>query len=220
MNYQRLYDALISKAQSRAKPEGYKESHHIIPRCLGGSDNKTNLVDLTAREHFIAHHCLHKLYPEKVGLLVAVLLMSKHGKYTSREYKEARDLYSSMHPSKTPEARKKLAERMTGDGSISKTPEARNRMSKIFSGEGNPTRRLDVRKKLSEIASKKLGVLNSNFKGTIEATEIKTGKITTLCGSKELAFLGFDIGCVYKCLQGRHKTHKGYTFKRIPITIT
>ena len=37
---------------------GYKERHHIVPRCLGGKDNKENLIDLYPKEHFIAHKLL------------------------------------------------------------------------------------------------------------------------------------------------------------------
>lgn len=62
MNYKRIYDELIVRAQRRAKPKGYTERHHIIPRSLGGSDDQFNLIDLTAREHFIAHMCLSFIY--------------------------------------------------------------------------------------------------------------------------------------------------------------
>jgi 5-methylcytosine-specific restriction endonuclease McrA len=34
---------------------GYKEIHHILPKSLGGSNDKSNLVELTAREHYIVH---------------------------------------------------------------------------------------------------------------------------------------------------------------------
>lgn len=43
-------------------PTGYTETHHILPRCLGGDNSKDNLVKLTAREHFIAHLLLTKCY--------------------------------------------------------------------------------------------------------------------------------------------------------------
>jgi len=36
--------------------------HHIIPRSLGGLNDKINLVNLTAREHYIAHLLLWKIY--------------------------------------------------------------------------------------------------------------------------------------------------------------
>lgn len=63
MNYQSIYDQLISNAQSREIVSGVTyEKHHIIPKSLGGLDNKDNLVKLTLREHFIAHRLLVKIH--------------------------------------------------------------------------------------------------------------------------------------------------------------
>ena len=59
--YSRCYDRLIEKAQIRGKIEGYKEVHHIIPRSFGGDNSKNNKVQLTAREHYIAHALLWKM---------------------------------------------------------------------------------------------------------------------------------------------------------------
>lgn len=36
------------------------EEHHIIPRSMGGTDEKENLVKLTPKEHYICHLCLMK----------------------------------------------------------------------------------------------------------------------------------------------------------------
>lgn len=37
------------------------ERHHIKPRCLGGTNDKKNIVRLTYREHFLAHWLLTKM---------------------------------------------------------------------------------------------------------------------------------------------------------------
>ncbi len=63
MNYKKLYDNIIENRKNNPI-KGYKERHHIIPRSLGGIDSKENLVDLTAREHFICHYLLVKMYPK------------------------------------------------------------------------------------------------------------------------------------------------------------
>lgn len=63
MNYHRIYINIIINRKNNAI-NGYTETHHIIPRCLNGSNYKQNLVDLTAREHFICHLLLTKMYPE------------------------------------------------------------------------------------------------------------------------------------------------------------
>lgn len=62
MNYHRIYNAIINKRLDDPLTDGYFECHHILPRSLGGNDNKENLVNLTAREHFICHLLLTKMY--------------------------------------------------------------------------------------------------------------------------------------------------------------
>ena len=63
MNYRQVYSNLIKKRRM-LKPSGYTEKHHVIPKSLGGSNSSSNLVNLTAREHFIAHLLLSKMYIE------------------------------------------------------------------------------------------------------------------------------------------------------------
>jgi hypothetical protein len=41
---------------------GYCEKHHILPRSLGGSDDASNLILLTSRQHYLAHWMLWKAY--------------------------------------------------------------------------------------------------------------------------------------------------------------
>lgn len=74
MDYQKHYNALIIRAKNRHQ-FGYTETHHIVPRCMGGTDNKDNLVELTPEEHYIAHQLLVKLYPNNVNLIRAASMM-------------------------------------------------------------------------------------------------------------------------------------------------
>lgn len=63
--YTNYYNSIINRAKSRIIPkEIYSESHHIIPRSLGGANSKNNLVSLTAREHRLAHILLTKMLTE------------------------------------------------------------------------------------------------------------------------------------------------------------
>ena len=57
--YKFWHDNIINRAKNR-KLSGYKERHHIIPKCLNGSNDKSNLVNLTAKEHFVVHMLLCK----------------------------------------------------------------------------------------------------------------------------------------------------------------
>ena len=79
MNYQKIYNDLIFKRKALqpldvihvfgigrgnvGKYDGnYTETHHIVLKACGGSDDPSNLVVLTAREHFVAHKLLLYIY--------------------------------------------------------------------------------------------------------------------------------------------------------------
>lgn len=57
--YTIIYWSIIENARSRDLNSG--EVHHIIPRCMGGTDDSSNLVRLTCREHFLCHKLLTKI---------------------------------------------------------------------------------------------------------------------------------------------------------------
>lgn len=55
----------VSRQKNRIKTqEIYYEKHHIIPKSLGGGNDKENLVLLTPREHFLLHWLLTKMVDE------------------------------------------------------------------------------------------------------------------------------------------------------------
>lgn len=66
MDYKAIYYKIIEKAKKETENGnrliGYYEKHHILPKSLGGNNDKENLVKLTAREHFICHWLLVKIY--------------------------------------------------------------------------------------------------------------------------------------------------------------
>jgi hypothetical protein len=88
MNHALTYSKLIANAKIRVCVNGYVERHHILPKALGGSDDSSNIVALTAREHFIAHFLLAKMYGG--SMWHAVTMMSKDRKMNSRLFEAAR----------------------------------------------------------------------------------------------------------------------------------
>lgn len=83
--YSKLYHNITYNAKQRIT-EGYTELHHIIPQSLGGSNDKENLVDLTAREHFICHWLLIKMTEgeDRSKMLYALNGMKAENKYQQR----------------------------------------------------------------------------------------------------------------------------------------
>ena len=107
MNYQKIYDALILKRRQNqlVKTKCYCETHHIIPKSLGGSNLQQNLVNLLPREHFIAHMLLAKITLQKFGkqsmehfkMAKAYYMMARYSTKqnycTSRIYANAKAIY-------------------------------------------------------------------------------------------------------------------------------
>jgi hypothetical protein len=58
--YTTWYYKIVDRARDRLI-DGYVEKHHIIPKSLGGTDDKSNLVVLSAREHYLCHLLLTKM---------------------------------------------------------------------------------------------------------------------------------------------------------------
>ena len=83
--YTKLYYKITSNAKQRTT-DGYTELHHIIPQSMGGSNDKENLVDLTAREHFICHWLLIKMTEgeDRSKMLYALNGMKAENKYQQR----------------------------------------------------------------------------------------------------------------------------------------
>lgn len=76
MNYVAHYDRLVARARDRILV-GYRERHHVVPKCMDGGNEPTNIVELTAEEHYVAHQLLVKIYQKNKPLAHAALLMAK-----------------------------------------------------------------------------------------------------------------------------------------------
>lgn len=74
MNYKKIYDSLIERGRTRVL-NSYKEKHHIIPRCMDGTNDAFNLVDLTPEEHYVAHQLLMKINVGNHALAKAAAMM-------------------------------------------------------------------------------------------------------------------------------------------------
>ena len=71
MKYQEFINNILQTRGRLITSNEYYEKHHIIPRCKNGSDNEENLIDLFAREHFIAHKLLAEENPQNYQLKYA-----------------------------------------------------------------------------------------------------------------------------------------------------
>lgn len=101
MNYSLIYDKIIEKRR-KIVPLGYTENHHIIPVSFGGSNNKENLIRLTAREHFLCHWLLIKINPNgelhhkaiHAFMMMASISKTTSGRITSRIFENYKKEFS------------------------------------------------------------------------------------------------------------------------------
>lgn len=82
--YKERYNKLIYHYKNTIT-EGYVEKHHIVPKCLGGTDDIDNLVALPPKAHFICHYLLHKMHPDNNSLAYAFSMMSVNNPYQNRK---------------------------------------------------------------------------------------------------------------------------------------
>jgi len=118
MNYQKIYDKIIDNARksNRIKDqEIFYEDHHILPKCLGGNNNKINRVLLTPKEHFICHKLLTFIFRNNRKIICAFHRMSTCKKYhmSSRDYDYAKNLFiNSMIGDLNPSKNRNVAEKI------------------------------------------------------------------------------------------------------------
>ena len=97
--YTRWYYDIIDRAKTRTlSTNNYYEKHHIIPKSLGGSNNADNLVNLSAREHFICHWLLTRMVAGKEQKKMAYackMMMHSHSKGQQR-YRITSKIYETL----------------------------------------------------------------------------------------------------------------------------
>lgn len=166
MKYSKIYNSIVQRAKNRTTLQIY-ESHHIIPKCLGGANNKSNVVKLTPREHFICHLLLTKMYKgeERQKMWFAYYRLSNRLKQTnSRFYEKAKHNVklelSKIHSGKTisDEHKKAIREKCRGMVGKKHAPAAIEQMRKAKIGNNHARVGVDV---LEQQSSKILYSLNS-----------------------------------------------------------
>ena len=196
--YSKTYFAITFNAKQRIN-EGYTELHHIIPQSMGGSNDKDNLVELTAREHFICHWLLIKMTEgkDRSKMLYALNGMKAENRYqqryntkiTARVYETYRIEHAENH-SNTMKGRpaKNKGRSMSEEQKqlLREKAKANHATGKVYSKESQEKRvakilgqkRTDETKKLMSLASK------GKPKGPM-SEEQKQARSITMTGQKK-----------------------------------
>lgn len=121
--YSKWYYTLIQRAASRIQDNStYYETHHIVPKSLGGDDSRENLVCLTAKEHFVCHLLLTKMVDgrpmyQMIKALHMMTISSRHqNRITGSKYQilkikaaQAHSILTKGRPKHSPETRLRMS---------------------------------------------------------------------------------------------------------------
>ena len=198
--YNQWYSNITERAKNR-NLGGYTESHHIHPRSLGGSDEPTNLVKLTAREHFICHWLLVKMTTgqDHHKMLNALRMMraEKQGqqryntKITARVYESIKQEYAELQSktfkgkgngfygkTHTLEAREKIRQKNLGN---KLTPEQHAKLVKNITGKKKPPFTEEHKTKMSVAKQGE----NNNMWGKTHSEETRAKQSAKATGRKQ-----------------------------------
>ena len=106
-SYQEYIDRILKSRPNVKDQTIYQELHHIVPRCLNGSNEKSNLIYLYGQEHYYAHKLLAIENPDNKDLQYAWWNMCQCSKAGKRSYDISADEYA--------QARKRFSENMKGN---------------------------------------------------------------------------------------------------------
>lgn len=168
--YYKWYCNIIQKRIEYPLEEEYGEVHHILPRCMGGSNKSENLIFVSAREHFVLHALLVKFTTDKFKYKMAFAFnaMRMKSKNTLNRYHNSRlyDLLKKEHSVAVKMQMKRLRE----------DPEYCERHSRAVSiswYDGSRDKQLDYMKKnspfrIKEIHEKTINARTNNHSNIFE----------------------------------------------------
>ena len=164
--------------------------HHIVPRHAGGTDDPSNLVELTIEEHAEAHRILYEQYSRQEDYLAWKGLAGLIGK---DEMVRAKCALNSSRPGNlntfygmkhTDETKRKISEKCKGHTrgtGIAKSEDHKQALSKAKKGTG-----------------------------TVYNFIHKDGHTFTGTSPQLSEHVGSNPAEAWKLVAGKYKTHKGY----------
>jgi hypothetical protein len=180
--YTTIYFAIITRAKDRMIT-GYVEKHHVIPKSLGGNNSKSNIVTLTAKEHYICHRLLVKmtegLNKKKMvyalNLMLAKSLKQKRFVPTAAVYQKIKEEVAKVNLFYDKDFQKKYRS-LNHTGKI-RSEESRSRMSAAWTEERKDNNPLKGRKTGKSWNKGKvcpqLSGTNNGFYGKTHSAEFK-----------------------------------------------
>lgn len=188
--YEEFINNILETRGRFACGDEYYERHHILPKCMGGTNDEENLIDLFAKEHFIAHKILAEENPDNNSLIYAWTCMTfTRGGNTIRpelapeEYEKARIALgkavsqSNRNRDWSEESREKLRQRMSGSNN--------NMYGRPWWNEDTPQEKIDQWIKHASDSHRKIPIVQLTKQGEFVAEYKSVKEASLITGIKE-----------------------------------
>lgn len=192
-HYYHRYIKFIESCRVQDLGDTYRESHHIIPQALGGSNDESNLINLTARQHYIAHWMLWKAYRGKMTYAFNMMCNRFKHRITSRVYASIKeDFAKSTSKDQLGRVSKKKGKTLEELYGIERATEIKDKCRKTHVGMTNRKHSEETLKKMSEAAK--------NRKKRVFSQEARNNFSTLRSGGKNSRAIPVTInGITYSC---------------------
>jgi NUMOD3 motif len=223
MNYTLHYTKLIERAKSEDRRRYttkntkyvYYEKHHIIPKCMGGSNAEENLILLTPEEHYLAHLLLIKMHKDHAGLTFAAIKLTRSTKNGKRMNNKLYSWLRKQHAENTAKLHKDKKCGMHGKkhSEITKNKMRENNYfnngGKQLKGEDSPSYGLKrSQETCSKISEARIGV--STGKRTEETKQKMrvARKLQTKTSQKEMIVFGIKYSSLKEACLTLNRNHR------------
>ena len=222
MTYDEFINNILSTRGRNGCGENYHEEHHIIPKCMGGANDKDNLIDLFADEHFIAHKLLAFENPENDSLQRAFSTMA-HVRRHGRKYSVSEEDYAYIKSQNAqrlkqqwddPEYRISMSDMMS---ELWKDPEFKEKATASWKNEDRRKAQSDLMKQLNnnpDVIEKKTNALHKWCDKAVQQLDDDGNVIAEFPSATEASRkTGIQQSCISRCCNRLQKIAGGYRWQ-------
>ena len=224
MTYHEFIENILYTRGRNGCGDEYHEEHHIIPKCIGGLNNKDNLIDLFAEEHFIAHKLLAFENPDNDALQRAFGTMA-HVWKGERKYNVSEEDYAYIryqnanrlkHQWENSEYRQNMVDMMT---ELWQSEEFRERATASWNNDVRRKQQSDLMKSLNNnpnVVEKKISALHQWCDKSVQQIN-DCGEVVAefVSATEAQRQTGIPQSSISRCCNRLQKTAGGYRWQFI-----
>ena len=222
MTYFEFIENILSVRGRNGCGEEYHEIHHITPKCMGGSNDKDNLIDLFAEEHFIAHKLLAHENPDNDSLQRAFSTMA-HVHKGGRVYSVSEEDYAYIRRQNANRLKRQWEDDEYRESMINmlvdrwNDREFRERMISLWNNDERRKRQSELMKSINsdpDVRSKKVDALHQWCDKSVvqinNAGEVIAEFVSATDAERQT---GIPQSSISRCCNNKQKTAGGYRWQ-------